>query len=119
MKHCPSCKIDKDISEFYTRRGNQTHSYCKPCVSEQTKARQRRLKREAIEYKGGKCMDCGGVFHQAAFDFHHEDPSQKEFAIGRRNLSNLTDFVKKELDKCSLLCANCHRVRHAFNPSKL
>ena len=69
-------------------------------------------KMKAIEHMGGKCHDCGGVFSPAVYDFHHLDPTQKEYNIG--DIVRKVDFekVKEELSKCVLLCANCHRVRH-------
>ena len=110
---CPSCKISKPISEFYSRRkriGNS--SYCKICTNNATKSRQRELKKEAVAYLGGKCLDCGCSGHPAIFDFHHLDSSLKEFTIGHSKLLSL-EKIKYELDKCILLCANCHRIRHA------
>lgn len=64
----------------------------------------------AIEYKGGKCLDCNGIFAPCVFDFDHRDPTSK--------VDNPSAFIKmsketamKELDKCDLVCSNCHRVR--------
>ena len=69
------------------------------------------LKLEAIEYKGGKCQKCGYDKCYAAFDFHHRDPNEKEFGWNKlKKRSKETIF--KELDKCDLLCANCHREIH-------
>ena len=70
-------------------------------------------KRSAIEYKGGKCQDCGCVSNLTddvvKFDFHHL--KDKEFAISDSQ-SKGWKTLKNELDKCLLLCANCHRMRH-------
>lgn len=111
-KFCPRCKDTKSIKEFYTRRGTQTHSYCKLCVSEQTKDRQRALKAKAVAYKGGKCVDCGIEDHPAIYDFHHLNPDEKEFTIAHKKQYTFNEEIKKELDKCVLLCSNCHRKRH-------
>lgn len=78
----------------------------------QKKTRHRTMKLKAIEYLGGSCADCGGVYHPAAFDFHHLDPSIKELHPGQA-LSGKWERARAELDKCVLLCANCHRTRHA------
>jgi hypothetical protein len=64
----------------------------------------------AVEYKGGKCHDCGGVFPACVYDFHHLDSSKKDFMIGRTNRG--WDKLRPELDKCDMLCSNCHRIRH-------
>lgn len=76
---------------------------------------ERALKRklELIEYKGGKCEKCGYCRNISALDFHHTNPSEKSFQLDARHLSNTTiDKLKHELDKCVLLCANCHREIH-------
>lgn len=112
MKHCPSCNSLKEIKDFYTRRGTQTHSYCKPCVNKQTVQRQRDLKAKAVEYKGGVCEGCKESYHPAVFDFHHVNPEDKEFNISRFRSLKWSDKIEKELDKCELLCANCHRLAH-------
>lgn len=70
-------------------------------------------KRLAVEYKGGKCAHCGGVFHQAAFDFHHRDPREKEYHLSQLLAARGFEAAKQELDKCDLLCSNCHRIHHA------
>ena len=48
-----------------------------------------------------------------ALDFHHHDPSGKEFKLSEHPRRYLDDRIKSELDKCALLCANCHRESHA------
>lgn len=67
----------------------------------------------AIEYKGGECAHCRGVFHPSVFEFHHRDPSEKDFAMSAKGHCRSWEAVKKELDKCDMLCANCHRIEHA------
>ena len=65
----------------------------------------------AIKYKGGECEHCGYSECLDAFDFHHKDPSQKDFAIGSGNTKGWSS-IRAELNKCLLLCANCHRTLH-------
>lgn len=66
----------------------------------------------AINYIGNKCIDCGWQGHQAAFQFHHKNPKEKDFVIG--NVANKSwDSIIGELKKCVLLCANCHAIRHS------
>jgi hypothetical protein len=74
---------------------------------EQRKIRRRNRKKELIEYLGSKCVMCGYNKSDYSLHFHHVDKSQKEFTISEkidRKFSNL----KKEVEKCILLCANCH-----------
>lgn len=70
----------------------------------------------AILYKGAKCSSCGITYNgenASIFDFHHVDPSIKDTEISKMlNSSELTDTIKLELDKCTLLCSNCHRLIH-------
>lgn len=58
-----------------------------------------------------KCTICG-FSHPAALDFHHEDPSKKEAHIHRLLQNGFNVKLKKELEKCIVLCANCHRIHH-------
>jgi predicted HNH restriction endonuclease len=71
------------------------------------------LKLKAIEYKGGKCSICGYSKCKDALDFHHIDEKDKEFGIGEKGYTRSWEKVKIELDKCILVCANCHREIHS------
>lgn len=71
--------------------------------------RRRALKAKAVEYLGGSCVCCGYDRHQGVLDFHHLDRSTKEFAISGQGLTRSWEKIKAELDKCILVCANCHR----------
>ena len=69
------------------------------------------VKKKLVEYKGGKCQLCGYDKCIAALDFHHLDPEQKDFTISGGTKS--FEHLKSEVDKCILVCANCHREIHA------
>ncbi len=75
--------------------------------------RRRKLKNLAIQYKGGKCMFCGYSKCNGALDFHHLDGSKKEFSLSVRGLTRSWKKIQQEVDKCLLVCANCHREIHA------
>ncbi len=75
------------------------------------KRRRLRRKVELIAAHGGRCLDCGYADCVAAFDFHHRDASTKTFALAE--FSGSLQRLREETEKCDLLCANCHRVRHA------
>jgi hypothetical protein len=64
---------------------------------------------------GGRCKICGYNKCFAALQFHHRDPTEKEILLnsGKMALSNMAG-VLKEIEKCDLLCANCHAELH-FN----
>lgn len=72
---------------------------------------RRRQKQKAVDYLGGYCKNCGYSKCLDALEFHHRDPDKKEFRFSQ--YPNNWEKAKKELDKCDLLCANCHREVHA------
>lgn len=74
--------------------------------------RRRKVKQMAIEYKGGCCEKCGYNKYNEVLEFHHLDPTKKEFGIAYSGHCKSWEKVKKELDKCMLVCANCHREIH-------
>jgi len=71
-------------------------------------------KKLLVEYKGGKCQKCGYHKCMAALDFHHRNPKEKEFTISSKKglFKRTLEEEIKEVDKCDLLCANCHREVH-------
>ena len=85
---------------------------CKGCRATEKRGKRKERKQECVAYKGGACGHCGGVFHSAVYDFHHIDPSKKDFKISAFR-SGKFEKLRAELDKCLLLCANCHRMEHA------
>lgn len=76
-------------------------------------ARRKKVRLQAVEYKGGKCEVCGYNRCIDAFEFHHNDLSDKKFGISAKGYTRGWSEVVKELDKCKLICANCHRELHA------
>jgi hypothetical protein len=84
--------------------------YCTGC---RTTIRRIKLKEKAIEYKGGKCEHCGYSKCNRALTFHHKDPSKKLYILTRSKMACTSgEKIKDELDKCVLLCANCHSELH-------
>ena len=73
---------------------------------------RQRLKARAIEHLGGSCIRCGYKKCAGALEFHHRDPSKKDFGIASGDIKGW-DAVREEIEKCDLLCANCHREVHA------
>ncbi len=73
---------------------------------------RRRLKKKLVDHKGGKCEICGFNKHQAAMQFHHRDPEEKDFAIGASGSTRSLSRCLVEVEKCMLLCANCHSILH-------
>lgn len=75
--------------------------------------RRRRIREKAIEYFGGQCIFCSYSRCFAALDFHHIDESQKKFGLSQDGLTRSWEKTRQELDKCVLVCSNCHREIHA------
>ena len=112
IKICPHCKKEKSLDEFYKRRGNQPSVYCKQCTGIQVITRQQNFKKQCLDYKGSKCLSCGYNNYQGALEFHHLDPNEKEFQLSSVRHNSFNEKIKKELDKCILLCSNCHKEIH-------
>jgi len=120
-KICTACKKLKPLTEFHkngtTVAGTPKYkSNCKSCIS--SKNRQNRVDlRNTIEQVLGQyglkleCSSCGYKRNKAALCFHHLDPSEKELTF-----AGLVKFSKEELDaeidKCVILCHNCHMEEH-------
>lgn len=88
------------------------NSRCKKCASESVMKRRKELLIKSIDYKGGCCKMCGYNKCLAALEFHHLDPKSKVFSISVSGNTRSWERIKEELDKCILLCVNCHRELH-------
>jgi predicted transcriptional regulator len=106
-KHkCYSCGEDNP-KNFYSKQKIS----CKKCHNKQRSVDQRNVKKLAVDYKGGSCITCGYSKSLSALEFHHRDPNEKDLPPSKLNNHKFED-IKVELDKCDLLCANCHREEH-------
>lgn len=94
---------------LYDRRKGHTKQKCNSCNVNQ---RRFSIKERCLAYKGGKCERCGYSRCARALVFHHNDPKEKEWGIGGNHSRKWSDIVR-ELDKCQLLCANCHMEVHS------
>ena len=130
LKKCKSCDVEHPISEFHrNRRSSDGHHYqCKLCVAVQRKgeytgavarrkrqyAIERRQNHQAVinEVKRAGCRLCEEK-EISCMDFHHVDPTQKNFILGSENAGRSLASILAEIDKCVVLCANCHRKIHA------
>lgn len=108
-KYCLDCSPWGSFNQ--SNRGNPKK---KPEAKENYRNRQnkrrRAVKLRCVEYLGGKCIACGYDSCYAALEFHHKDPVQKTMPMDAANLCRYKwEQLTEELDKCALLCANCHR----------
>lgn len=133
MKKCVKCELEKDINDFnnHKKEKDGKSKQCKLCSREYSKklyyeshkerhnkrivARRRRIKNELdlyINLLELKCIKCGNN-HPAVLDFHHRDPNIKKDTISNLKWAGISfDQFKIELDKCDVLCSNCHRILH-------
>ena len=108
-----SCKLCGETNPdlFYKHKDGSIRYRCKNCDNMETIKRFREYKQAAVEYKGCKCERCGYNKCLGALDFHHLDPLEKD-PNWKRMRNWPLDKVKGELDKCILVCKNCHSEIH-------
>ena len=75
------------------------------------RAWRKRTKQKLVDYKGGKCVRCGYDKCLAALEFHHTDPTKKDFGVSGSIVANF-EKMQEEVEKCILVCSNCHREIH-------
>lgn len=129
-KQCTKCKEILSINNFHKVRHKDYcfASWCKKCTMINTNKRQKEQhyhsryskinsekqkikKQNLIDYKGGKCFICGYNKCARSLHFHHKNSNEKDFSISCKRYLSEND-LKKELDKCILVCANCHGEIH-------
>lgn len=97
------------ICQNCDRPTEQGRRLCHLCQIRLLRLRQRIA---LVKYKGGKCIKCGLAI-LVVLDFHHRNSEEKDFTISK--VKRGWKALKKEVDKCDLMCANCHRVEHSDN----
>jgi len=123
---CKLCKEFKPADMFYrlkAKHSNYGHRYyCKECeyqhkaekVRKSQNERNRRLKAEALELFGSKCKLCGYDRYKSALQFHHIDPTTKiDNPVTIIYNTGNVEKARFELDKCILVCSNCHMALHS------
>lgn len=132
-KNCAWCGEGKPLAEFNKKRvrkdgtpGRQSH--CRDCSQAYAKRhytgnkasylqRNYRYRDELVKAvdaikEGRPCMDCGNVFPPCVMDFDHRDPTQKVGGISTMTrCTRSMAAILQEIEKCDLVCANCHRIR--------
>lgn len=107
------CKFcgETDVKNFMAIGGGVSKSRCKKCHNIYSITRFKENKKKAVEYKGGKCIICGYNKCMRSLSFHHRNPKFKD-----PNWNKMRNWkfekIKKELDKCDLVCNNCHGEIH-------
>lgn len=130
IKICPQCKIPKELEENFRWR-NKTkgtrQSWCKTCMTAydkklydsgnkklSTRESQKKLRDRNRQYvynllAKSLCLDCGNADIRV-LEFDHR--ADKEFGIARMMSNcNSIEAIQNEINKCDIVCANCHRIR--------
>ncbi len=102
------CKCGETNPDNFYGKMKQT---CKPCFSIERCKDFVDKKIKAIEYKGGACSRCGYDRYYGSLEFHHRDPNNKELVWDDMRKTTW-DNITVELDKCDLVCGNCHSEIH-------
>ena len=130
MKICSDCSTWKAGEEFH-RKGDSLQSKCISCQrayhrlyyqqnksrfiakNRRNKNRQRqRLRAILLGIKQQPCQDCGGTFHPWLMELDHREGTNKKAAVANLVSKGCTDArLLEEMDKCDVVCANCHRMR--------
>jgi hypothetical protein len=92
----------------YALVGTDKRPRCKKCRSEAVARKRRRIKEQLVEERGGKCALCGYRRCLGALHFHHVDPETKAFGIAHRGFTRSLAAARVEVEKCVVLCSNCH-----------
>lgn len=126
-KTCSKCKIAMPVSEFNFKSTTlgKRHSYCKECGSNLTRSHYRNNKRQYLDrnvrsylkrrelgrqIKSRACADCGIQYPYYVMDFDHREGETKEYELNRIDRMT-TRALLREIEKCDVVCANCHRER--------
>lgn len=135
MKRCSNCKEEKSLEEFnkkgFSRDGKERfQSNCRPCDQkisreyyEKNKEKQKKMiyasKRirveKAKEYvknlkSSTPCMDCGILYPHYVMDFDHQHSKKFLISMAMHDGTSI-DKIKNEIEKCEIVCSNCHRIR--------
>lgn len=127
QKVCSKCKVGKPLEEFNFRNRSTgvRHRYCRECGKVFTRNHYRLNKRQYIDrslrstakrreflrqVKSRPCVDCGIQYPYYVMDFDHRDGEKKSFEMNRVNYVTMR-AIKQEIEKCDVVCSNCHRER--------
>lgn len=112
-KICSKCGKELPLTEYYSRGGGRLRSECKNCHKQYVANQYFKRKEQVNDIKVNcKCAKCGES-RSYTLDFHHKDPSIKDETIARLTSNrNRMEDILKEIEKCIVLCANCHREFH-------
>jgi hypothetical protein len=126
-RNCSKCKTPKPVGEFNFKNAmlGKRHSYCKECGNDLSRSHYRSNKRQYLERnartnarhralirsaKSRPCADCGVQYPYYVMDFDHRDGATKSFILSDVPRATSKSLIR-EIEKCDVVCANCHRER--------
>jgi hypothetical protein len=129
-KICSKCKETCNISKFafVNKEANKRHCQCNSCRKATAKTsynkrqqfviskvvlRNALVKQQFKEYKNTLYCTVCGESETICLDFHHLDPTQKEGTISSMIAAIGKKRLDEEIEKCVVVCSNCHRKIHA------
>jgi hypothetical protein len=134
LQLCNKCKLTKPRGEFKQYRTNESgkpcyRKTCQACRNKDNKKsrlasnhnkklrdKKRIFKEHLVALRGGKCERCNISYPSYCYDFHHISEDTKLYTIANLMAFSVSDSIKtkvyEELEKCVMLCANCHRITH-------
>jgi hypothetical protein len=136
MRKCSKCQEEKPLDQFGKKDKNRLQNYCKECnkircreyyannkdilkpqINLARKKRTNKIRDYIRDLKSKTpCTDCHKNYPYYVMDFDHQH--SKKFLISQAPTHGMgLDLIKQEIDKCEIVCANCHRIR-TFNKSK-
>ena len=127
QKVCCRCRVLKPLEEFNFRNRSAgiRHRYCRDCGKKFTRSHYQRNKRQYVErtlrsharrraylhqIKSRPCADCGVQYPYYVMDFDHREGEEKLFEMNRISYVSMR-AIKQEIEKCDVVCSNCHRER--------
>ena len=122
---CARCKAG-DKFGWKNRREGTRDSYCVPCRRKYNQEHYKKNKRLYVarnkrshcrlatfldSLKGSPCFDCKNRFIPCVMDFDHRPGEKKLSGVSQMSRLGSKKLILKEVAKCDLVCANCHRIR--------
>lgn len=126
-KICSKCKQTKNIDKF-NKKGKSFTYHCKDCQNQYTRQHYKNNKdsyiKRAIKVKNklrdyiqdikthAPCTDCGKFYPPYVMQFDHiPDKGEKIKCVAHMTMYGNLEKIKQEIEKCELVCANCHAER--------
>ena len=114
MKRCKTCQRVKSYNEFYYRAHNNTYfKSCIPCRAKNVAEQKRKIYKWVDKYKEERgCSDCG-INDKRCLHLHHINREVKKMSVAQLiGKGYVFKTVKAEVEKCDVVCANCHSIHH-------